>query len=72
MFLQLCIVPQTVALKKSNSYAKFVAEVAQKIWKVAPKLHAILHIFRCKILLWPFGTLANFGNEQQKTSLNIV
>jgi len=25
----------------------------------------MLHIFGCKILLWSFGTLANFGNEQQ-------
>jgi len=39
--------------------------LCKKIGKVAPKLSAILHIFRCNILLWSFGTLANFVNEQQ-------
>jgi len=39
-----------------------VAEVAQK---VALKLRAIWLVFGCKMLLWPFGTLPNFGNEQQ-------
>ena len=33
--------------------------------KVALKLRAIWLIFGCKMLLWPFGTLPNFGNEQQ-------
>jgi len=53
-------------LKKSKSCAKFVAEVAQKkLGKAALKFRAIWLIFGCKILLWSFGTLANFGNEQQ-------
>ena len=54
--------PQKVALKKSKSCAKLVAEVAQK---VALKLRAIWLIFGRKMLLWPFGTSPNFGNEQQ-------
>ena len=54
--------PQKVALKKSKSGAKLVAEVAKK---VVLKLRAIWLIFGCKMLLWPFGTLPNFGNEQQ-------
>jgi len=54
--------PQKVVLKKSKSCAKLVAEVAQQ---VALKLHTIWLIFGCKMLLWPFGTLPNFGDEQQ-------
>jgi len=39
------LVPQKVELKKSKSCAKYMAEVSQKIGKVAPKLRANLHIF---------------------------
>ena len=54
------LVPQKVALKKSKSCTKLVAEVAQKIGKVALKLRAIWLIF------WMYNvTLANFCNEQQ-------
>jgi len=58
--------PQKVSLKKSKSCATLVAEVAQKkLGKVALKLRAIWLIFGCKMLLWFFGTLADFDNEQQ-------
>jgi len=55
-----------------ESCAKFVAEVVQKIGKVAPKLRAIWLIFGSKMLLWSFGTVANFGNEQKTTRINII
>jgi len=40
-------------------------KLCKKFGKVALKLRAIWLIFGCKILLWSFGNLANFRNEQQ-------
>ena len=56
-------------LKKSKSCANFVAEVAQKIGKVALKLCAILYIFECKILLWYFGKFWQRSTEQHPSIL---
>jgi len=57
---------QKVALKKSESCAKLVAEVAQKNQEKLRLSRAQFgSFFGCKILLWSFGTLVNFGNEQQ-------
>jgi len=57
--------PRKLRAKKSQSCSKFVAEVVPKIWKSCIKVVHNLHIFGCKMLLWHFGTLANFANEQQ-------
>jgi len=43
--------PQKVALTKSKSCAKLVAEVVQKIWKSCAKVARNLAHFGCKMLL---------------------
>jgi len=60
--------PRKLRFKKSKSCAKFVAKVAQKILESCAKVARNFAYFGCKILLWSFGTSANFGNEQQKRS----
>jgi len=52
-------------------------KVALNLWqklrkKVALKLRAIWLIFGCKMLLWPFGTLPNFGTNNKTTSVDII
>jgi len=57
--------PRKLRSKNPKVALNLWQKLRSKIGKVALKLRAIWLIFACKILFWSFGTLANFGNEQQ-------
>ena len=57
--------PESCAQKNPKVALNLWQKLRTKSGKVALKLRAIWLIFGFNMLLWSFGTLANFGNEQQ-------